>query len=109
MHLAESNQEIQYRVYVMYAILVFLNVVDVAYTHEAFKIGVNETNPLMAIMHQYNGIWGIVLFKGVFLLIFLPLLNFLPSYDFLRKMFYGTVVVYGLLSVYHTFGYFTYT
>lgn len=103
MHLVGTEPQYnQYRVWVAYAVLVLLNIVDVVYTNYILTLSAEEANPIMNHIYQHFGIWGIISVKAFFLLLLgytIPYISRVSAYC--QYLFYTCVVVYGLLAAYH--------
>jgi len=109
MHLVGSKpQRTSGCIWFAYVLLIVMNILDVVYTNTMLELDkTNEANPLMAFMFYNYGIGGIIISKGVFLLLlglgirYLPTLN--PLYT---RLFYVSVFIYFCLSLFHGYWFF---
>lgn len=62
--------------YILFAILVILNVLDIYYSRIAFNIGISESNPVIELVVAKYSFTGMIAVKGFFLVILAILLPF---------------------------------
>ncbi len=92
-------------VWIAYGVLVLLNVVDLVYTEDALRLGMQETNPIMARIYEDFGVMGLAVAKGSVLAIILCSIPTVRDYKLASRLFYFAVFAYTCTAFYHLWVY----
>jgi hypothetical protein len=83
----------------LWLLLVVTNVVDVLASRRAFEFGIEELNPIVDSVLSAYGIWGIALFKALWLGVLLVLLPHIRGWT--RMLLAFACLAYFALTVLH--------
>ena len=87
--------------FLLWLLLLLTNITDVLASRYALARGAVELNPNVAVLLEAHGISGLVLFKGLWLVLLLLLLPYIKGW---LQWLYGFVsLAYLLLSAYHLY------
>ncbi len=85
--------------YLLWFLLVATNVTDVLASKHALANGAVELNPIVARLLEAHGITGLVVFKGVWLLLVLVLVPYIRGWT--QSLYVFVSFAYVLLAAYH--------
>lgn len=83
----------------LWVFLVITNVVDVLASRRAFQFGIAEVNPIVDLIISYFGIWGLAVFKVLWILMLMPLLPYIKGWT--QAMLGLACLAYFVLTIAH--------
>ena len=92
-------------IWIAYGALVLMNGVDLWYTEDAMRYGIEEANPFMSRIYQDFGMSGMGVVKGITLGIIFCVISLLKEYPVAERVFYLMVLVYTYMTFYHLWEY----
>ena len=85
----------------LWLLLVVTNVTDVLASRHALARGATELNPIVALLLDHHGMTGLVVVKGLWLILLLMLLPYIRGW--VQRLYALVALAYLVLSAYHLY------
>jgi len=83
----------------LWLLLAVMNLGDILASRRAFQLGIGELNPLVETINLEYGIFGVTLFKALWIFVLLLLLPFIRGW--IQMLFAITCLIYFAVTLLH--------